>query len=156
MKRVAWEVVGCVVLAVGVMLIGGCGANENAWPPIKPEDMGKVKAGMASPKSKPSWGRAMRHRVIRRRAWTRCSPRFRSSFERHPRPTPRTWLGVPAMRGWQHASRPTKRPGWSVRKRVAAVPHRPLRPGNKRPKFTSAIRIPIHLAVGNAGLWIPT
>jgi hypothetical protein len=47
MKRVAWEVVGCVVLAVGVMLIGGCGANENAWPPIKPEDMGKVKPGMA-------------------------------------------------------------------------------------------------------------
>ena len=47
MRRIAWEVVGCVGLAIGVMLIGGCGAEDKAWPPIKREDMGKVKPGMA-------------------------------------------------------------------------------------------------------------
>lgn len=47
MRHAACEVIVWMVVTAGVTLLGGCGANDDAWPPIDRNAMGKVKAGMA-------------------------------------------------------------------------------------------------------------
>lgn len=47
MRRAACEAIVWMFVTASVTLLGGCGAKEKAWPPIKREDMAKVKAGMA-------------------------------------------------------------------------------------------------------------
>ena len=46
MKRTGFPIVAWSVLAAGILSSSGCFGDSNAWPAIKPEDTGKVKAGM--------------------------------------------------------------------------------------------------------------